>query len=269
MGEGSGSVKKTSRVNFLYRKVWCLKSEVPCLNCSQWRLRFAFSTLLWLELRLSSSRERHFDMRREALIVFGAVLLLAGSPWIARGADSPVLAGQEQQETEWRKERDAFFKNHERSPLTPEEKKRFKGLRYYPFDPKYILTGRIQRHVLNINNPEYYATFLTNKGTNKRYIRYGRFSFQLEGKDFSLELYKSILGDTLFIPFKDQTNGKETYEAGRYIDAEILEGYRMVLDFNKAYNPSCVYNEKFVCALAPKENTLNLEIRAGEMNFKP
>ena len=54
----------------------------------------------------------------------------------------------------------------------------------------------------------------------------------------------------------------------RYIDAEILNDYKMVLDFNMAYHPSCAYNDKFICALPPKENTLDLEILAGEKNFK-
>jgi uncharacterized protein (DUF1684 family) len=82
-----------------------------------------------------------------------------------------------------------------------------------------------------------------------------------------MEVYKSILSDSLFIPFKDETNGKETYEGGRYIDAEILPGYEMVLDFNMAYYPSCAYNEKFICVLPPKENVLPIPIRAGERNL--
>jgi uncharacterized protein (DUF1684 family) len=76
------------------------------------------------------------------------------------------------------------------------------------------------------------------------------------------------LSDNLFIPFKDLTNGKETYEGGRYIDAEILPGYKMILDFNMAYHPSCAYNEKFICALPPRENMLDIPIKAGEKNLK-
>ena len=94
------------------------------------------------------------------------------------------------------------------------------------------------------------------------------FIFNLDGKEYTLEIYKSILSDNLFIPFKDKTNGKETYEGGRYIDAEILPDYKMILDFNMAYNPSCAYNEKFVCVLPPRENMLDIEIRAGEKNFQ-
>jgi uncharacterized protein (DUF1684 family) len=92
--------------------------------------------------------------------------------------------------------------------------------------------------------------------------------FKLNEKDYTIEVYKSILSDMLFVPFKDMTNGRETYEGGRYIDAEILPGYKMVLDFNMAYYPSCAYNEKFICALPPRENMLEIEIKAGEKTFK-
>jgi len=181
--------------------------------------------------------------------------------------DANLISLQEKSVMEWRKERDTFFKSHVRSPLSLKEKKNFKGLTYYPFDSGYVFAGQIDRFVLNINNSEYYATFLTNKGTYKRYIRYGKFHFKLAGKEYTVEIYKSILSDSLFIPFKDKTNGKESYGGGRYIDAEILPGYKMVLDFNMAYYPSCAYNEKFICILPPKENTLNVEIQAGERNL--
>jgi uncharacterized protein len=203
------------------------------------------------------------------------LLLLIGMPVLS--IMTPPVEGSEHQEEigiekervmKWRKDRDQFFKNHQRSPLRPADQKKFKSVEYFPFNPQYYFTGRIKREILHINDPKYYATFLTNKGTNKRYIRYGKFPFRLDGKDFDLEVYKSILSDTLFIPFKDLTNGKETYEGGRYVDAEILTGYRMVLDFNMAYEPSCAYNDKFVCAIPPKENSLSAEIKAGERNFK-
>jgi uncharacterized protein (DUF1684 family) len=188
---------------------------------------------------------------------------------LSGGDEVPGLVRNEKETVmKWRKERDQFFRTHQRSPLTPQEKKRFKGLEYFPFNSNYYFEGPIEREILHINDPKYYATFLTNKGTNKRYIRYGKFRFKLEGKVETLEVYKSILSDNLFIPFKDLTNGKETYEGGRYIDAEILPGYKMVLDFNMAYFPSCAYNDKFTCAIPPKENFLEIQIRAGEKNHK-
>jgi uncharacterized protein (DUF1684 family) len=202
------------------------------------------------------------------LLIAGMFLLVQGISVAAEGVNQEEIRLEKQRVLEWRKERDAFFKNHQRSPLLPDEKSHFKGLTYYPFDSKYVFCGRIERFVFHINNPKYYATFLTNKGTNKRYLRYGKFHFRLDGKEHTIEIYKSILSDMLFIPFKDKTNEKETYEGGRYIDAEILPDYKMILDFNMAYNPSCAYNEKFVCVLPPRENMMNIEIRAGEKNFR-
>ena len=198
----------------------------------------------------------------------GFLFFSSGIP-LSGGDEGPgVVRNEKERVMKWRKERDQFFRTHQRSPLIPEEKKRFKGLEYFPFNPNYYFEGPIERAILHINDPKYYATFLTNKGTNKRYIRYGKFHFKLDGKGGVLEVYKSILSDTLFIPFKDLTNGKETYEGGRYIDAEILPGYKMVLDFNMAYSPSCAYNDKFTCAIPPKENFLDIQIRAGEKDHK-
>jgi hypothetical protein len=207
-------------------------------------------------------------MKRRVLSILLLCLFFQGLS-IARENEEEFILNQKQAVAEWRKERDEFFKSHQRSPLNAKGKANFKSLKYYPFNSKYVFYGPIKRTVLHINNPRYYATFLTNKGTNKRYIRYGKFHFKLDGKDYTLEVYKSILSDNLFIPFKDGTNGKETYEGGRYIDAEILPGYKMMIDFNRAYYPSCAYNEKFVCVLPPKENMLDVEIRAGEKNRSP
>lgn len=169
----------------------------------------------------------------------------------------------------FRKEKDHFFKTAPNSPLTDQDKIKFKGLKYFPIDLKYRFEGKIERYIININDPKYYAIFPTNKGPRKRFIRYGKFRFIFEGKEHSLELYKSISSDILFIPFYDQTNGKETYEGGRYLDAEVLmPGYRIIIDFNYAYNPSCAYNDKFVCVYPLEENRLKLEVRVGEKKFK-
>ncbi len=207
-------------------------------------------------------------MKKRRLFLAAIFLVLAVPVLAAWGEDTLDLKAQEKRVSEWRRERDAFFKTHQRSPLSPKEKRNFRGLKYYPFNPKYLFYGPIERYIFHINNPKYYATFLTNKGTNKRYIRYGIFHFKLDGKEYGIEIYKSILSDNLFVPFKDKTNGKESYEGGRYMDAEILQGYKMILDFNMAYHPSCAYNNNFICVLPPRENALDIEIPAGEKKFK-
>ena len=202
------------------------------------------------------------------LLILGLLFIMNGTPLRGEEIEPSIVLQKEKRVTEWRKERDEFFKIHERSPLTIKQKRIFKGLEYYPFDPQYIFSGQIERYSFYINDPKYYATILTNRGTSKRYIRYGKVHFKWNNKDYSIEVYKSILSDSLFIPFKDKTNGKETYEGGRYIDAEILIGYKMVLDFNMAYHPPCAYNNKLTCVLPPKENMLDIPIRAGERNHQ-
>jgi len=204
---------------------------------------------------------------KKSILGVCAVLLLFGRfSTLGAETDPTLVAEREKHFAQWRQERDEFFKTHPRSPLAPEEKKKCQCLHYYPFDPKYIFVGEIERDVFYHNDPKHATTFLTNKGTNKRYVRYGRSHFQVDGKELVIEVYKSLLSDALFIPFKDKTNGNETYEGGRYIDAEILPGYKMILDFNTAYFPICAYNEKLVCILPPRENMFDVEIRAGEKN---
>ena len=219
----------------------------------------------WIEMK-SIFKKR---MVKGALFLWIPLLCLVGSLGPAYTRE-PVPKDEIIQAIQlFRKERDNFFKNAPNSPLENSDKVRFKGMNYFPIDLKYRFEGEIERYVININDPKYYDTFLTNKGPKKRYVRYGKFRFTFNGKEFALELYKSILSDVIFIPFYDKTNGHDTYEGGRYLDAEILmPGYRIVVNFNYAYNPSCAYNEKFVCVLPLEENRLNMEAQAGEKKFQ-
>ena len=75
--------------------------------------------------------------------------------------------------------------------------------------------------------------------------------------------------DYLFIPFKDLTNGKESYGGGRYIDLRMrqLDKDKVILDFNKSYNPYCAFSEEYSCPIPPKENHLTIAIEAGEKNY--
>ena len=178
----------------------------------------------WIEMK-SILKKR---MVKGALFFGITLLFLIGSLGSAYSREPESKDEIIQAIQSFRKERDHFFKNAPNSPLEESDKIHFRGLNYFPIDLKYRFEGEIERYIININDPKYYATFLTNKGTKKRYVRYGKFRFSFEGKEYSLELYKSIGSDVIFIPFYDKTNGKETYEGGRYFDAEILmPGYRI------------------------------------------
>ncbi len=198
-------------------------------------------------------------------LLLTVVSLPAGLVYPRGKSDQQII----QEIKDYRERRDEFFKEHPRSPLDESQRSVFKALTYYPIDLKYRFNGEIERYKYHIMNPEYYANFLTNKGVKKRYIRYGKFRFRLENKEYTMELYKSPGSDHLFIPFRDKTNGNVTYRGGRYLDAEIImPGYKTVIDFNMTYNPSCVYNDKYICIIPPDENNFDVDIQAGEKMFQ-
>ncbi len=102
------------------------------------------------------------------------------------------------------------------------------------------------------------------------YLKYGELHFQLKGKSCQLNVYQNVqlmkkqgFEDYLFLPFTDLTNGSETYGGGRYIDFKIPKTKSVILDFNKAYNPYCAYNEAYSCPIPPPENFIAEEVRAG------
>ena len=108
----------------------------------------------------------------------------------------------------------------------------------------------------------------------KDFIRYGKLLFTIHDTALQLTVYKSqiispLTKDYLFIPFADITSGDETYGSGRYIDLLVtdIKNNTAKIDFNKAYNPYCVYNDGYNCPIPPGENYLAVAIKAGEKNF--
>jgi len=166
-----------------------------------------------------------------------------------------------------RREKDKFFRLDPRSPIPAFGRKEFDGLNYYAINKEFRFELDLHEHekrkIVEIDN---------SKGGVQQYLRWGEFRFEIDGQECFLQAYKSDRKEPrLWIPFKDETNGPETYEAGRYIDLEASrheKNGKWILDFNKAYNPSCVYNEKYVCPLIPPENWLRVSVEAGEKNYK-
>jgi len=167
----------------------------------------------------------------------------------------------------FRETRDRSFRSAAETPLTGEDFSKFKGLEYYDEDAKFAVKAKFEK-----TSDEQVFMMPTTIGTTRKYFKYGVLKFDLGGKSFSLNVYQSESSakknGLLFVPFRDLTNGKETYGAGRYLDIKIPSGDETVLDFNFAYNPSCAYgNDQFSCAIPPKENFLQTEVRAGEKIF--
>lgn len=163
-----------------------------------------------------------------------------------------------------RAERDTQFAMAANSPLPAAEKGSFRGLKYFPINPEFRFTSKLQKFA----KPDTISMMTTN-GKDRPALRYGRFAFDFHGVRASLIVYKFLdqlnpVENHLFLPFLDQTSGKESYGGGRYLDLfENGEGVYIV-DFNYAYNPSCAYGREYICPVPPAENKLNVAVRAGE-----
>jgi uncharacterized protein (DUF1684 family) len=194
------------------------------------------------------------------------MLLGAGTDLPSSHKENDPMEQREEKVKEFRKKRDQFFKEDSRSPLKETDRMRFKGLLYFPIDLRYATVGSIERYA---TQPKpIYVTLPTSQGRERKYVKHGRFRFKWEGKEFVLQIYRPLGGGELFLPFRDKTSEAETYPEGRYLSIEPMPEGKVLIDFNRAHNPFCEYNEKYVCPFAPKENWLDIAIRAGERRFQ-
>lgn len=162
---------------------------------------------------------------------------------------------------DFRRSKDELFRTSHDSPLTHVDRHDFQGLDYYEPAPGLVFTLPVE--------PEDASeiSFETSDNRVKTYRRAGKVSFEVDGHPAQLTLY-----DTghpgFFIPFRDQTSGNATYGAGRYLDVDANDDGTVTIDFNLAYNPSCVYDEGYSCPIPPIENWLQVPIEAGEKMFE-
>jgi uncharacterized protein len=176
---------------------------------------------------------------------------------------------------EFRRRRNELLRNHSQSPIPTEERAKFAGIRYFPPDPAYRITTRLEPSesdeeiVIETGGPD----------GDIRYRRGGVLHFSLGDQECHLTVFSLIgYGGGLFLPFRDATSGHQTYGGGRYLFDTIKNHLpmpvpeagesMMEIDFNYAYNPSCAYDHRWACPLAPYENWLPVPIRAGEKNYK-
>jgi len=159
-----------------------------------------------------------------------------------------------------RQEKNHAFRVSDQSPLTPELRKIFKGLEYFPPDPSWIISADF----IPLSSPDTLEMAM-NDGDSEIMLRVGFLEFVLKEKRFRLAAFRNPYDshNRLFIPFKDESSGLETYGGGRYLDAESGRE-SVVLNFNSAYNPFCAYNPDYVCILPPTENLMQIQVLAGE-----
>lgn len=173
-------------------------------------------------------------------------------------------------DTEFQRTLNAEFKDATTSPLKAKDLKHFSGLDFFKFDSTFVVKATLKRSP----NTEWFDMKTTTDRLSKERV-FGVLHFELQGQSYQLNVYQgqelmeaADYKDYLFLPFMDHTNGSTSYAGGRYIDLKIPDGDTLVVDFNKAYNPYCAYDEKYSCPIVPRENYLDIEVEAGVKVFK-
>ena len=191
-----------------------------------------------------------FDWRRRVSDLYAEI----------RSADDPRAAWNR-----WRRARHDLLTAHPQSPVPATRRATFPGPSYFDYDPE----ARVLAEVGEAEGEHFDVA--GSAGETFGLTRFATARFALAGQDLTLGLYwMDGYAGGLFLSFRDATSGKETYGAGRYLfdtakGADLGgEGGRLVLDFNFAYNPSCSYDPRWACPLAPPENRLPVAVRAGE-----
>ena len=213
--------------------------------------------------------------------------------WRAASAVDPEAAA-----AAFRVAKDQLFADHPQSPLLPDDRPRFKGLAYWPYDRAWRMTVQLVADEATPAGPHTEPATgvappgapgtpgplgplaiqgpiaLPNSGSDTisfRRIGHVRLSGPLGSHSLAV-FWIDAYGGGLFLPFRDATSGNETYGAGRYL-LDTIKGAdhggdaansTLVIDFNLAYHPSCTYDPRWSCPLAPPENVLTLPVRVGE-----
>jgi uncharacterized protein (DUF1684 family) len=188
------------------------------------------------------------------------LLLLSSTASFAQDHKAQIAAFREKYK--------ADFLEDKNSPLKNED---LQYLRFYDADSTYRVEAKAE---VVASAPAFVMPVFA--GTGSEYVKYATLSMQVNGKPVTLSVYRNTrlakipaYADYLFLPFTDETNGKETYGGGRYIDlreADFKNG-TVTIDFNKTYNPYCAFAGGYSCPKPPDENQLKIAIPAGEKKF--
>jgi uncharacterized protein (DUF1684 family) len=229
--------------------------EALCLTYAQTTKKYVFS------LRINAPY-KNSPMKKHLFILLTSSLCLFISPSYAQSFKKSVKKFQAKLNED--------YLNPETSPLPDKERKTFKGHDFFSPNKKFCIEAKF------IRTPN--TTPFKMETTTSRlpvYEKYGEAHFEIDGKKYVLNIYQNHqlrktaeYKNYLFLPFKDETNGAETYGGGRFIDLKIPKGETIVIDFNKAYNPYCAYSDQYSCPVPPKENHLAVKILAGVKNYE-
>ncbi|HEY2795252.1 MAG TPA: DUF1684 domain-containing protein [Micromonosporaceae bacterium] len=170
----------------------------------------------------------------------------------------------------FRRERDNLFGTHPQSAIPVDERASFTGLRYFPENPDARVTVDITPAEGDLD---------IDTGGDDGVVHYRRLGTLATPWGPLTLWWLAAYGGGLFLPVRDGTSGRGgTYGGGRYLTDTVKGTFgrgltvepdgRITLDFNYAYNPSCAYDDRWACPLAPQENRITEPIRAGELTYK-
>jgi uncharacterized protein len=190
------------------------------------------------------------------------VVMVALAVTAACGSRPPDDSSYASRVAEARAAKDASFRAAG-SPVPAASRGKFLPLAYFPVDPSYAVPAAFREDPPSARQR---VEIQTSTHEPRQMERMGILEFTILGQALHLAAYVEV-GESparLFVPFTDLTSGKETYQAGRYLDIARSATGIYVVDFNLAYNPYCYYNTTYDCPYPPKENRLSVAIRAGE-----
>ena len=196
-------------------------------------------------------------MPNARLLLFGLLALSL----FACGEEAVSTSSYEQSVMEARVQRDMQMRE-KTSVIPPGRRDAFRGLDYYGVDPTYRYVVPLRR----FSAPDTVMIAESTGGVREQ-VRIGEVTIPLPGDTVDLVAFRGQSDaprGRLWTPFADSTNGRTTYEAGRYVDLDPAGGDSVVVDFNRAYNPTCAYNPDFACPLPPPENRIDVPVPAGE-----
>jgi uncharacterized protein (DUF1684 family) len=185
---------------------------------------------------------------------------------LSAGTASAAATCLDSLETYRAKKADEFLKSAD-SPFSAAFRKEFAGFSYYDGDAAYCVDAEYVP--LSGSRTVDYPAF---NGKTIPFRKAGVFHFRLMDRPQSLVAFQRMdlpedQRQWLLVMFKDPTNGKGTYGGGRYLQIDLPVREHTVLDFNRADNPLCAYQEQFACPMPPAENWLRIAIPVGEKDY--
>ena len=204
-------------------------------------------------------------MHKRNILIIGIFVVVGLAFWytLTRSTDEEVYVENIQKE---RERQFRFLKFNLDSPLEDHQKSELTSLSFYPIDMSY----RVRAKMVPAEDKRMLEIPMTD-GTVEKYLKHSYAEFQLNGQPLRLLLLQAAKESdkrNFFLAFADDTSGEETYGGGRYINLRQDGKNSITIDFNMAYNPYCAYNPDYACPLPPRENILEIPIRAGEKDYK-